>query len=215
MSAQDVLIKGARELGIDLSERELTLFMLYLDQLKLWNEKINLTAVKTDRDIVIKHFIDSIAPVELISENAALLDIGSGAGFPGVPLKIVRPDLEVTLIDSSGKKVSFLKDLIRKLGLSGLTAVALRAEDTQNTLPRHSFDCVITRAVGSVPHVLGLSLPYVKKDGIIVLMRGRTGAEDLEGTELDGELILTEDRSMTLPYDGLERRLLIFKPEVS
>ncbi len=215
MSVRDILAEGARELGIDLTDTELSLFMLYLDQLKLWSAKINLTAVKTDRDIVIKHFIDSIVPAEYIEENAALLDIGSGGGFPGVPLKIVRPDLQVTLLESSGKKVSFLKDLIRKLGLSGLNALAARAEDAQNAVPRHSFDCVITRAVGSVPYVLELSLPYVKKEGMIVLMRGRTGAEDFEGSELEGKLELMEDRRMTLPYDSMERRLLIFKPEVS
>lgn len=214
MSARDILVEGARELGFELSQKETELFMLFLSQLKVWNEKINLTALKTDRDIILKHFIDSIAPAELIADNAALLDIGSGAGFPGVPLKIVRPDLDVTLIDSSGKKVSFLKDLIRKLGLEKLKAVSLRAEDAQNGLSRNSFDCVITRAVGSIQHVLGLSLPYIKEDGEIILMRGRTGVDNIDEASLGKKLRLTEDKTLTLPYGGQERRLLKFKPVV-
>ena len=214
MSAQDVLIKGARELGIDLSERETALFMVYLGRLRVWNEKINLTAVKTDRDIVIKHFLDSITPAEMIGKHAKLLDIGSGAGFPGVPLKIVRPDLEVTLVESSGKKVAFLKDLIRKLGLEKLRAVTVRAEDPENALPRRSFDCVITRAVGSMRHVLELSFPYVKEDGEIILMRGKAGAEEFYGSGLEAKLTLVRDKSMTLPYGGQERKLLKFKPRV-
>jgi len=214
MSAQDILIKGARELGIDLSERQTALFMVYLSRLRVWNEKINLTAVRTDRDIVIKHFIDSISPAELIDKKVKVLDIGSGAGFPGVPLKIVRPDLEVTLLESSGKKVAFLKDLIRKLGLEKLRAVPVRAEDARNAIPRHSFDCVITRAVGSIQYVLELSLPYINGDGEIILMRGRTGAEGFEGSGLEAKFTLERDKSMTLPYGGQERRLLKFKTRV-
>jgi 16S rRNA (guanine527-N7)-methyltransferase len=213
MSAPDILLKGAREIGFELSEKKLELFMLYLSQLKVWNEKINLTAVKTDRDIIIKHFLDSLTPAEMIGEQIKLLDIGSGAGFPGVPLKIVRPDLDVTLLESSGKKVLFLKDLIRKLGLKKLKAVSLRAEDAKNGLPRHSFDCVITRAVGSIQHVLELSLPYIKEDGHIILMRGRTGVNNIDETSLGKKLKLMEDKSMTLPYGGQERRLLVFRAQ--
>lgn len=214
MKASELLKSGAGELGVELSEEQIELFIIYLSQLKLWNEKINLTAVRTDRDIILKHFIDSIVPAQHIYGNASLLDIGSGGGFPGVPLKIVRPDLDVTLVESSGKKVSFLKDLIRKLDLKGIKALSARAEDARNGVPRQSFDCVITRAVGSVKHVLGLSLPYVHKDGLIILMRGRSEAEDIRGTGLEKKLILNEDRRMILPFGGQDRRLLIFKPDI-
>ena len=214
MSIPDVLIKGAMELGVDLSEKEAGLFKLYLEQLKLWNQKINLTAVKTDRDIVIKHFLDSLTPVKLIREKAKLLDIGSGAGFPGVPLKIVRPDLQVTLLDSSGKKVSFLKHLIRKLGLKGIHAVSFRAEDAGNGLPRGSFDCVITRAVGSIEHVLELSSPYINEGGEIILMRGRAGSGDARDSGYPSGLKLKREMSLTLPFGGQKRKLLIFKPGV-
>ena len=214
MKASELLKSGAKELGVELSDKQIELFILYLSLLKRRNEKMNLTSRRTDRDIILKHFIDSILPAEHIDRNAALLDIGSGGGFPGVPLKIVRPDLDVTLIESSEKKVSFLKDLIRKLGLSGIKALSARAEDARNSIPRQSFDCVITRAVGSVEHVLELSLPYVRKDGLIILMRGRSGAEDIRGTGLEKKLILYEDRRMILPFGGQDRRLLIFKPDI-
>lgn len=214
MKASELLKSGAKELGVELSEGQIELFILYLSQLKLWNEKINLTSLRADRDIILKHFIDSIVPAEYIDHSAALLDIGSGGGFPGVPLKIVRPDLDVTLLESSEKKVSFLKDLIRKLDLKGIKAFSARAEDARNGVPRQSFDYVITRAVGSVQHVLGLSLPYVRKDGLIILMRGRSGAEDIRDTGLEKKLILNEDRRMILPFGGQDRRLLIFKPDI-
>ena len=211
MTASDLLKTGASELGIELAEDQIRLFMLYLKELKVWNEKINLTALKEDRDIVIKHFLDSISPVYLIQSDTKLLDIGSGAGFPGVPIKIVRPDLDVTLLESSGKKSAFLKELIRKLGLKGIAAFTERAENTENGVPRKNFDCVITRAVGSVEHVIRLSLPYVEDGGSILLMRGRNGPHDLESSEYPVGAILEHQESLTLPFAGDERTLLLFK----
>ena len=211
MTASELLKEGSRELGTPLTGGQEELFLLYLAQLKLWNKSINLTAVKTDREIVIKHFLDSITAEALIPEGASVLDIGTGAGFPGVPLKIVRPDLDVTLLDSSGKKVSFLKDLIRKLGLSGITALSARAEEPENGLPRESFDCVITRAVGSVTHVLDLSRPYVKEGGGIILMRGRNSTSDIQESEYPEGLELVEEKHLTLPFGEQERTLLLFK----
>lgn len=211
MKAADLLKTGASELGIELEENQIKLFMLYLKELKLWNEKINLTALKEDRDIIIKHFIDSITPACLIESGTKLLDIGSGAGFPGVPLKIIRPDIDVTLLESSGKKVAFLKELIRKLGLKGLSVRSVRAEDSGNGILRNSFNCVITRAVGGVPHVLRLSLPYVRDGGHMLLMRGRKGASDTGSSEYPEGVILEEEKHLTLPFLGDERTLLLFK----
>lgn len=209
MSACDILYEGARELDIELTDKQAGLFMLSLGQLKLWNEKINLTALKTDREIVINHFLDSLTPAPLIKENSKLLDIGSGAGFPGVPLKIARPDIDVTLLDSSQKRVAFLKELIRKCGLEGIRAFRGRAEDERNGLKRGSYDCVITRAVGSIPRVLYLSLPYITKEGEIILMRGR--AEEFESAPIGEKLKLKEEKRLTLPLGGQERALLVFQ----
>ena len=211
MTAAELLKEGSLELGTPLTGVQEELFLLYLAQLKLWNKSINLTAVTTDREIVIKHFLDSITAEGLIPGGASLLDIGTGAGFPGVPLKIIRPDLEVTLLDSSGKKVSFLKDLIRKLDLRGITALSARAEEPGNGLSRESFDCVITRAVGSVAHVLDLSLPYVKEGGSIILMRGRNSAPDTDESGYPEGLTLAEEKHLTLPFGEQERTLLLFK----
>lgn len=211
MSALDILYEGARELGFELSIEEAEQFMISLGQLKLWNEKINLTAVKTDRDVVITHFLDSLTPAPFIKKNAKLLDIGSGAGFPGVPLKIVRPDLEVTLLDSSQKKVSFLKELIRKCGLEGIQAVSGRAEDGGNGLKRSWFDCVIMRAIGSIPYVLNLSLPYITREGEIIVMRGKAWAEGLNEAGIEERFKLKEKKSLTLPLGGQERMILVFQ----
>ena len=214
MSASEILNRGAKELGIDLSDRQTEQFMLYLDRLKYWNRKINLTALTDDHDIVVKHFLDSLTPAEMIGKKAKLLDIGSGGGFPGVPLKIALPDLDVTLIESSGKKVSFLKDLIRKLKLRNIRAVPSRAEDAGNGLVRHSYDIVITRAVGSIERVLKLSLPYVKSEGRIILMRGALDEQQEDKYLEHAGVKLIYEKELTLPYGRDKRRLLIFKPGI-
>ncbi|MEE8299162.1 MAG: 16S rRNA (guanine(527)-N(7))-methyltransferase RsmG, partial [Thermodesulfobacteriota bacterium] len=115
MSLREDLIVGAGELGVDVSEKDVDLFFKYLENLKNWNEKINLTSIKDDRGIIVSHFLDSISIAPIIEDGKKVLDIGSGAGFPGIPLKIVRPGLEVTMLDSVNKKVSFMNDTIRKL----------------------------------------------------------------------------------------------------
>ena len=123
----------AVEFDFSISQEEISRFDIYLRELKAWNEKFNLTAIKEDREIVIKHFLDSLTPLRLIKPGSILLDIGSGAGFPGIPLKIVEPSLNITLIDSVNKKVTFMKHIIEELGLSGIEAIHTRAEDLAKT----------------------------------------------------------------------------------
>ena len=120
----NILLEAAGELGITLAERELSLFRLYHEELITWNRIVSLVALKSPLDIPIKHFIDSLTALPLLPrEGKRLLDIGTGAGFPGLPLKIIRPDLDLHLLEASRKKVSFLKELTRKLGLPGVTII--------------------------------------------------------------------------------------------
>lgn len=210
MKPEELLYEGAARLGVDLSPAVLALFMRYLSELKVWNRKINLTSLRGDRDIVIGHFLDSISAVRFVSEVGRLLDIGSGAGFPGIPIKIVSPKVGVTLLDSSHKKVMFMREIIRKLALEGVAAVWGRAEDEGNGIERRSFDRVITRAVGAIPDILRLSDPYLAPGGRIILMRGQRGGGEWEASAagVRNKYRLAERSEFTLPFGGQARVIL-------
>lgn len=181
MNLASLLKEGVEELGTELSDAQIDKFAVYIRLLKKWGSKINLTSVKDDREIVIKHFLDSLSICNLLSTKADVLDIGSGGGFPGIPLSIADPGLNVTLLDPAQKKVTFMKEAIRHLKLSNVKAVAGRAGSAvDGKLISGSFDFVVTRAVGSIKQVLDISLPYVKGGGKAVLMRGKSGEREWE-----------------------------------
>lgn len=210
MTAKEVLVKGARELDIELTPKQIQLFLSYLENLKFWNKKINLTATEDERQIVINHFLDSISIFPFISENSRVLDIGSGAGFPGIPLKITMPSLEVVLLDSVRKKALFMRDTLRKLNLEKIQAVWGRAEDSNNGIPRRHFDFVVSRAVGKIENLLELSTPYLGDNGEIILMRGKTGVKEWEQTsKTNQDLRLINSKKFSLPFGKQERVVLI------
>ncbi len=211
MKPAELLCEGASLVGVELTSAERDLFMLYLRELKSWNKKINLTGLKSDRDIVTGHFLDSLSAARFVPEGSRLLDIGSGAGFPGIPIKIISESLEVTLLDSVHKKVVFMREVIRALGLGGITAVWGRAEDEGNGIERRRFQRVITRAVGPIPGILRLSEPYLAAGGGIILMRGQRGGEEWEAalSEVGKEYRLAERSDFTLPFGGQSRTILV------
>ena len=210
MKPEELLCEGALRLGVELTPPMAGLFMRYLSELKVWNRKINLTSLRDDRDIVIGHFLDSISAARFMPESGRLLDIGSGAGFPGIPIKIVSPLLDVTLMDSAHKKVTFMREVVRALGLEGVAAVWGRAEDEGNGIERRGFDRVITRAVGPIPGILRLSEPYLAEGGRIVLMRGQRGGDEwgLADKGVKGKFRLAERSDFTLPFGGQSRVIL-------
>ncbi len=210
MGLQRILKKGAKKLGIEISPKEAGLFLKYLEEINLWNEKINITAIRNNEEIIINHFLDSLTLLEFIPERSKVLDIGSGGGFPGIPLKIVRPSLDVTLLDASQKKIFFMKSVIRKLGLKGIGAIQGRAEDLENNVPRKAFDRVVSRAVGKIRVLFMWSIPYVKKEGKVLLMRGKKGMKEWKELEEKGNrnFILIEYKELLLPFSGHERVIL-------
>lgn len=214
MSLREFLSDGVKDFNIELSETQLDLFFLYLENLKKWNYRINLTAIKNDRDIVLNHFIDSTSIAPFIDNGKKLLDIGSGGGFPGIPLKIIRDELDVTLLDSVNKKVSFLNDTIRKLELQKIKAMWGRAEDLNNDIERNSFDYVLTRAVGRISEIAKLSHPYLAEGGIIVLMRGKKGLSEWNEVkqELRDKFELVEIKEFNLPQTDQLRTIIVLKP---
>lgn len=211
MNAREVLVKGARELGVELLPETVELFMRYLEYLKFWNKKINLTSVREDHKIVINHFLDSITVLSLIERNSKVLDVGSGAGFPGIPLKLVEPSLIVTLMDSVHKKVVFMRYVIRELGLKGIEAVWARAEDPKNGIPRGYFDFVVSRGVGKIEEILEVCSPYiVEKKGRIILMRGKRGLDEWKALDdsICRDYRLEEFKRLTLPF-GKQQRIIL------
>lgn len=176
---QGLIVDGAGRMGIEIDEKAAAAFSIHASELINWNRQINLTAITDPRDIAIKHFLDSLAPAGFISEGARLLDIGSGSGFPGIPLKILKPSTSVLLIDGVGKKVNFLKHVIRRLRLENIEALQIRAEDMLKDPRRaNSFDIIVSRALSGLTPFVTSGLPLLAKQGIIIAMKGEVAPEE-------------------------------------
>jgi len=171
-----LLVRGARELGIELSEKQLRQFGLYLRELLEWNQRMNLTAITATEDVQVKHFLDSLTvlaglpkPVRQGVSEATVLDVGAGAGFPGIPLGIVLPSLSVTLLEATRKKCKFLEHLIGTLGLAGATVACGRAEEWAHRADaRERYDVALARAVAPLAVLAELCLPFVRLGGRMI-----------------------------------------------
>jgi 16S rRNA (guanine527-N7)-methyltransferase len=219
------LIDGAAAMGIDMSDSQADRFSIHGTELLAWNRKMNLTAITAPAEVAVKHFLDSLAPVPIIPPGGKLLDIGSGGGFPGIPLKIAIPSLSVVLIDASRKKVSFLKYLIRTLRLPGIEARQIRSEEIAGQYgpagedADSAFDVVISRALTSLERFVGMGLPLLAENGIIVAMKGpadRTVPETDDPGETvfpdtEAGLWVRQTRHYRLPWLGIERSLVILR----
>lgn len=171
---------GANDLGIKVSEHQMELMTLHAKELSVWNKKINLTAIKNPLKVAEKHFIDSIAPVSFFNNEKYLMDIGSGGGFPGIPIKIMKPSLNVILIDSSRKKVNFLKHVIRTLHLENIDAIHSRVQDLQeNKAYKNKFDAVISRAFSDLSGFVELAAPFLNNKGSIYAMKGKNAEKEI------------------------------------
>ncbi len=167
---------GAAALGQASPDEQAQKLVTLLTELEHWNRRINLTAIRDIDQMVAGHILDSLA-VRPYVQGPRVIDIGTGAGFPGLPLAIVEPDLHFTLLDSNGKKISFVRHMIGELGLSNAEAVKARAEDYA---PGNRFDTVIARALATVPRLVALSSDLVGEDGQLLALKGRHPAEELE-----------------------------------
>ncbi|MBE7074160.1 MAG: 16S rRNA (guanine(527)-N(7))-methyltransferase RsmG [Clostridiales bacterium] len=175
---KDLLKQSFEKYNIVLNDIQLNQFELYYHYLVEENEKFNLTAITDKNEVVIKHFVDSVLPYAQLSRNSSVIDVGTGAGFPGVPLKILRPDIKLTLLDSLNKRIEFLKRLCEKLDLQNVTFVHSRAEDYVKE-QREKFDFAVSRAVASVPTLSEYLLPYIKKGGKVLMYKGSKSDEEL------------------------------------
>jgi 16S rRNA (guanine527-N7)-methyltransferase len=208
-----ILKEGAKEVGVSLSQEMIQMFFIYLKELKEWNQKINLTSLKEDKTIITKNFIDSLSLVPHLPSRSSLLDLGSGAGFPGIPVKIAKPSLKVTLLEATRKKASFQQHLIRSLGLSRINVIQGRAESlkSDSALPA-SFDIVTSRAFSKLKKFLMLGEPFVREGGCLVAMKGRQAEGELKDSQdVIKALSLHINRKVELQIPPLkEKRWLIF-----
>ncbi len=219
MSQGDALAQfeqGLRLLDLRISAQQLEQFMLYRRELLEWNSRFNLTAITDPGDILIKHFLDSLSLLTIYpQERARALDIGAGAGFPGLPLKIMRPHWRVVLLEATGKKVVFLQHMIEVLRLQDIEAVQGRAEDmARQPAYRSTFDLVAARAVASLPTLLEYAAPYCRVGGVMIfLKKGDLDEEVARGKQAAAQLgaVLRDDRVVTLPGLNDGRRLLLWK----
>ncbi|OYQ66085.1 16S rRNA (guanine(527)-N(7))-methyltransferase RsmG [Aerococcus sp. 1KP-2016] len=207
--------KALAEAGIQLNDQQMTQFNRYFELLVEWNEKINLTAITERDEVYLKHFYDSLTVamhVPMTGENYRLVDVGSGAGFPSIPLKIALPDLDITIVDSLNKRIHFIEEVVKELGLEGVHAYHDRAETFgQNPQFRGQFDFATARAVARLNLLAEFCLPLVKKQGQFLAMKAQSADEEIEEAKnaiaiLGGKFL--EDIQFDLLEDAGQRHIL-------
>lgn len=211
----ELLKNEAQKIGIELDTYGLDRFDSYAERLVRWNSHVNLTAITEPEDIVIKHFADSLYPLKYIHMTAGqkVVDVGSGGGFPGLPMLIVNPAIEVNFVDSVGKKLAFVKDVLRNSGLFG-TVTHKRAEEIgKDSEYREQYDYAVARAVAPLNILCEYCLPLVRVGGLFVSLKGSSGKDELRQAEkaiktLGGELAKFEEYSLS---NGDGRSLIIIR----
>jgi len=179
------IIESFKIIGIHLNEKQAEQFSIYYRELIIWNDKINLTSIVEEDAVIMKHFVDSVLSTKVIDykDVKRLIDVGTGAGFPGIPLKIVYPHIEVVLLDALSKRVVFLDHIIKILNLNNICAVHGRAEDLARTNLRESFDLCVSRAVSQLNVLCEYCLPFISINGLFISYKGNKTMEELELSE--------------------------------
>jgi 16S rRNA (guanine527-N7)-methyltransferase len=209
----ELLREGARALEIELSPDVAEALLRFREELLKWNQKFNLTSITDPREVLEKHFLDSLAVLPEVGDRRSLLDVGAGGGFPGLPLRLARPALDVTLVDTVGKKVVFMKNAIARLGLGGSArAVQARVEGApeQEGLPR--VEVAVSRAFRDVRGWVPLGSRYLAEGGRVVSMLGqRAESSAVASAAAASGLRLASERMYRLPWSGAERAVLVFE----
>lgn len=207
---KEEFIKQVKELGIELTEEQLIKLDGFYQLLIEWNEKINLTRITEEKEVYLKHFYDSLtlAKVVDLSTKSTLCDVGTGAGFPGIVLKIVYPNLKITLVDSLLKRVNYLNTIIKDLELENIEAIHSRGEDF-----KEKFDVVTARAVANIEKLLKFTMHLVAKEGIFVAMKGNIDEEitDQVISKINKKYNLLTINKFLLPIENSNRSLVVIK----
>ena len=205
----------SKKINIDLTEKQIQDFYNYMNLLLEWNEKINLTAITEMDDVILKHFIDSITILKYLKENESIIDVGTGAGFPGIPVAIMNYRFNITLLDSLNKRITFLDEVCKKLELNNIKTIHGRAEDFgQDSKTREKYDIAVSRAVANLATLSEYLLPFVKVGGMCICMKGPDAEKEIEDAkfaikELGGEIEKVE--KFVLPDTDMERNIILIK----
>ncbi len=223
-SKEEYFFLQCKKINIELTKRQACQFIKYYELLVDWNERINLTAIIEFEDVCLKHFIDSLSLINMFSsfdemeeyfKDKSIIDVGTGAGFPGVCLKILLPDLKVTLMDSLDKRIKFLNEVITELKLEKITTVHARVEDfAKKPEYREQFDFATARAVASLPVLSEYCIPFVKKDGYFIAYKSEKAAEEISLSMKALSILggkITESKVFSLPDTDLKRTIIKIK----
>ena len=215
MDFNEKLQQNAEKINISIKEDKVIKFKKYMDLLLKWNKKINLTSITDEDDIILKHFIDSLTIEKYVDPKQSVIDIGTGAGFPGIPLKIMNDNVEVTLMDSLNKRINFLNEVIKKLDLKNITTIHSRAEDlAKDNHYRERYDVAESRAVANLSTLSEYMLPFVKVGGKCICMKGSNIDEERKIAEkainmLGGKIVNIEN--FKLANTDNERNIIIIE----
>ena len=210
---EKLLSSQMQELKIELNKSQIRQFYKYMELLISWNQKINLTAITEPAEIIQKHFVDSATIVKHLKDVKTLIDVGTGAGFPGVPIKILMPEIKITLIDSLNKRIMFLEELFKELNIENIEAIHMRAEEAgKNKKYREQYDVVVSRAVANMSTLAEYTLPLVKLKGKAIYMKGPEIDKELEQSQkavnvLGGTFEKVEH--LNLPNSDIKRNNII------
>lgn len=207
------LIKKANKINMQIDNNKIEQLYNYMNLLLEWNEKINLTAITDPEEVILKHFIDSITIEKYIQNNNKLVDVGTGAGFPGIPLNIVKNDVNYTLVDSLNKRIKFLDEVINTLNLKNIESMHSRAEDFAKD-NREKFDIATSRAVAALNVLLEYLLPLIKVGGICICMKGSNVQDEIELSKKALEVLggrIEKVEHIVLPGSDIERNIVIVK----
>ncbi|TCO78052.1 16S rRNA (guanine(527)-N(7))-methyltransferase RsmG [Marinisporobacter balticus] len=217
MNNIEILKEGSEKLGLSLKDVQIDQFLKYKDLLVKWNEKINLTAITEDKEVMIKHFLDSISCMILpyINDNHKVIDVGTGAGFPGIPINIYYPKVHLTLLDSLNKRINFLKDVCSNIGLENVSFEHGRAEDVgKDKNFRENYDVAVARAVAPLNTLCEYCLPFVKLGGYFICQKGPNVDVEMEDAKKAIDLLggrFIEKKDVKLPFCDITHNIIVIK----
>lgn len=212
MTKEEFIIETSK-LGIKLTDKQINQLEQFYNLLIEWNEKINLTRITSKEEVYLKHFYDSLTISKVINlkNSKTLCDVGTGAGFPGIVLKIVYPDLKITLVDALQKRVNYLNTIIKELNLDGITAIHARGEDL-----KEKYDVVTARAVANIEKLLKYTMHLVAPNGVFIAMKGNISEElnDLTRKKISQKYNIVKIEQFLLPYENSQRSLLVITNKI-
>lgn len=215
MSFEQEITSKFLNYGFSLTEKQIEQFKNYYNLLILWNKKFNLTTITAQTDVIIKHFLDSVLAVDNIEQNARVIDLGTGAGFPGIPLRIMRDDIDLCLVDSLQKRTLFLKELVETLELENVLIIHARSEDlAYKKLHREAYNHCVSRAVAKLNTLLEYCTPFIKKGGTVIAYKAKNAEEEIVNAQ-NAARTLNVSIEAQLSYDieeiNSERVIVIYK----